>query len=208
MYSDLHLENISDLVIYILIKLSQIISTVINPLVVAPITFGLLIYHDQTHIPRHLLFFISILFTTILPFFTIIYYKKLGKLSAYDAPLRQERIELLVIAAIYNATGFILLDHLGASQLIKGLMFCYAINTAIVWGITIYWKISIHMVGIGGPIIALWFSGFDHPIIMGVIIILVGIARIIVRAHTPAQVITGTIFAMVLAYVELTLFFL
>ena len=99
-------------------------------------------------------------------------------------------------------------DSLGASQLIKGLMFCYAFNTAIVWGITIYWKISIHMVGIGGPIIALWFSGFDHPIIMGVIIILVGIARIILRAHTPAQVITGTIFAMVLAYVELTLLFL
>jgi membrane-associated phospholipid phosphatase len=87
-------------------------------------------------------------------------------------------------------------------------MFCYAINTAIVWGITIYWKISIHMVGIGGPIIALWFSGYNHPIIMGVIIILVGIARIILRAHTPAQVITGTIFAMVLAYVELTLLFL
>ena len=43
---------------------------------------------------------------------------------------------------------------------------------------------------------------------MGVIIILVGIARIILRAHTPAQVITGTIFAMVLAYVELTLLFL
>ena len=112
MYSDLHLENISDLVIYILIKLSKIISTVINPLVVAPITFGLLIYHDQTHNPRHLLFFISILFTTILPFFTIIYHKKLGKLSAYDAPLRQERIELLVIAAIYNAIGFILFRFL------------------------------------------------------------------------------------------------
>ena len=177
-------------------------------MVVAPVTFGLMIYNDQTLISRHLLFFISILFTNILPLFTIIYYKNLGKLSAFDAPLRQERIELLVIAAIYNAIGFILLDHLGASQLIKGLMFCYAINTAIVWRITIYWKISIHMVGIGGPIIALWFSGFEYPIVMGSIIILVSTARVILKAHTPAQVIAGTLFAMVLAYIELKLLFL
>ena len=174
----------------------------------APVTFGLMIYNDQTLYSRHLLFFISILFTNILPLFTIIYYNKLGKLSAFDAPLRQERIELLVIAAIYNAIGFILLDYLGASQLIKGLMFCYAINTAIVWRITIYWKISIHMVGIGGPIIALWFSGFEYPIVMGSIIILVSTARVILKAHTPAQVIAGTLFAMVFAYIELTLLFL
>ena len=74
-------------------------------------------------------------------------------------------------------------------------MFCYAINTAIVWGITIYWKISIHMVGIGGPIIALWFL-FNHPIIMGVIIILVGIAVGYIKSTCSCSS-DNTIFAMV-----------
>ena len=43
---------------------------------------------------------------------------------------------------------------------------------------------------------------------MGAIVIIVGLARIILRAHTPAQVITGTALAMGLAYIELTLLFL
>ena len=87
-------------------------------------------------------------------------------------------------------------------------MFCYAINTAVVWRITRYWKISIHMVGIGGPIVAIWFSGFQYPILMGSIVVLVGLARILLKAHTPTQVVTGTVLALGLAYIELKLLFL
>ena len=193
---------------YTLTKLSKIISLVINPLVVAPFTFGLIVYNDQTLISKHLIFSVSILFTNILPLLTILYYRKVGKLSAFDAPLREQRVELLVIAAMYYAVGFIFLEYLGASLIVKGLMFCYAINTAVVWRITRYWKISIHMVGIGGPIVAIWFSGFQYPILMGSIVVLVGLARILLKAHTPAQVVTGTVLAMGLAYIELKLLFL
>ena len=99
---------------YTLTKLSKIISLVINPLVVAPFTFGLIIYNDQTLISKHLIFSVSILFTNILPLLTILYYRKVGKLSAFDAPLREQRVELLVIAAMYYAVGFIFLEYLGA----------------------------------------------------------------------------------------------
>ena len=54
-------------------------------------------------------FSVSIFFTNILPLLTILYYRKVGKLSAFDAPLREQRIELRVIAAMYNAVGFIFL---------------------------------------------------------------------------------------------------
>ena len=207
-HSEQFLVNIINSNYHTLIKISKIISLVINPLVVAPLTFGLIIYSDQTLISKYLIFSISIFFTSILPLLTILYYRRVGKLSAFDAPLREERIDLLVIAALYNAVGFILLEYLGASPIVKGLMFCYAINTTVVWRITRYWKISIHMVGIGGPIIALWFSGFQYPILMGATVFLVGLARILLKAHTPSQVITGTVLAMGLAYIELTLLFL
>ena len=87
-------------------------------------------------------------------------------------------------------------------------MFCYAINTAIVWQITRYWKISIHMIGVGGPIVALWIYGFNYPLIMLTIIIVVSISRIALNAHTPTQVVAGTALAMILAYFELTYLFL
>ena len=43
---------------------------------------------------------------------------------------------------------------------------------------------------------------------MGSIVVLVGLARILLKAHTPAQVVTGTVLAMGLAYIELKLLFL
>ncbi len=189
-------------------KIHSVISAIFNPLMVAIISFGLIIYDDIILPLDHLLFFIAVIFTTILPFITITYFKKTGKITTLNTPIRKERIELLAISAIYNAFGFILFVTLGASPILKGLMFCYAINTAIVWQITRYWKISIHMIGIGGPIVALWIYGFNYPLIMLTIIIVVSISRIALNAHTLTQVVAGTALAMILAYFELTYLFL
>jgi membrane-associated phospholipid phosphatase len=87
-------------------------------------------------------------------------------------------------------------------------MFCYALNTAIVWRITKYWKISIHLVGIGGPVVALWIHGYKFPILMAITIFIIAISRVRLGAHTVAQVIAGTALAIILAYLELSYLFL
>ena len=87
-------------------------------------------------------------------------------------------------------------------------MFCYALNTAVVWLITLKWKISIHAIGLGGPLVALWLHGFHYPIFMGTLLVLVCTSRVLLKAHTPSQVITGSALAMGLAYIELNLLFL
>tara|TARA_B100001175_G_scaffold233331_1_gene199770 strand:+ start:1233 stop:1829 length:597 start_codon:yes stop_codon:yes gene_type:complete len=191
-----------------LTTISKIISTVINPFLASSITFAFLIYCNPEIKTPHTFFFISFLFSNILQLITIFFFVQSGKVSSIDAPIKEQRIELLAIGSIYYAIGFVLLSYFEAPQLIKGVMFCYAVNTAIVWRITIYWKISIHMIGIGGPFIALWLGGFTYPIIMGTIIILVAISRLVLKAHTPAQIICGLTLAMVLAYIELTYLFL
>ena len=189
-------------------KFSKIISIVINPLLVAPLSFAIIIYLDDSLGMKHNFFFISVLFTNILPLITIYYFVKLGKVSSFDAPIKEQRIELLAIAAIYNAVGFIFLWHMGAPQIVNGLMFCYAVNTAIVWRITMAWKISIHMIGLGGPIVALWLAGHEYPLLMGSILVTVGASRLFLKAHTFSQIIVGMILAMGLAYFELTYLFL
>ena len=87
-------------------------------------------------------------------------------------------------------------------------MFCYAINTGITWLITRYWKISIHMIGLGGPFVALLLSGYNNLFLMAIIITLVYLSRIKLKAHSHAQLIAGTFLAMVLAYIELRYLFL
>lgn len=191
-----------------LTTISKIISTVINPFMASSLTFAILIYFNSTIEIPHTIFLVSFLFSNILQLITIFYFIRLGKVFSIDAPIKEQRIELLAIGAIYYAIGFILLTYLEAPQIIRGVMFCYALNTAIVWRITIYWKISIHMVGICGPIIALWLGGFEYPLTMCITIIIVAISRLILKAHTLAQVICGAVLAMSLAYLELTYLFL
>ena len=199
-----YLENID----ITLKTFSIIISSIINPLLVAPFSFAIIIYFGQPTDTRHLLFLVSIFFSNILPLMTIFYFIRLGKVSSMDAPIKEQRIQLLAIATIYNALGFILLTYFDAPPIVRGLMFCYAVNTAIVWRITRFWKISIHMIGLGGPIVALWLTGFEYPLVMAIAIILVSISRLVLKAHTLSQVIAGTILAMGLAYLELTYLFL
>ena len=184
------------------------ISAFFNPLLVSSMTFGLIIYNDRTHSLDHLNFMIATACTTVLPLVTILYYKKVGKIISIDTPIREERVELLAIACIYNSLGFILLSIFNAPPIVRGLMFCYAINTAVVWKISKYWKISIHMVGIGGPVVALWIHGFKFPVIMFIIIFLVALSRVRLRVHTIAQVMAGTVLAIVLAFFELSYLFL
>jgi len=204
MYFDWSLENIDNP----LKTISKIISALLNPLLVAPISFGIIIYSDGTIDAKNPLFLTSFFFTSALPLITIFYFKHLGKISSLDAPIKEQRIQLLAIAAIYNALGFLLLTYLGAPPIVRGLMFCYALNTAIVWRITMLWKISIHMIGLGGPIVALWLAGFEYPLAMGFTLMIVSISRVVLKAHTPSQVIVGTMLAMGLALIELTYLFL
>ncbi len=186
----------------------RLVSFIINPLMIAPCSFGLLIYFNDLPQMKHTLFLICIIFNTILPLITIFYFIKSGKVTSLDVPIKEQRIQLLAIGAIYHSLGFILLNYFGAPTIVKGVMFCYALNTVIVWAITRYWKISVHMIGLGGPIVALWLAGFHYPKIMGITIILVSISRIVLKAHTPTQVLAGTLLAMILTYIELTYLFL
>ncbi len=94
------------------------------------------------------------------------------------------------------------------APIVQGLMFCYAINTFLVWIITKKWKISIHAIGIGGPVTALWLYGIQVPVIMTLAVIAVCIARVLQKKHTIAQVLTGLIISINFTYLQLKYLFL
>ena len=187
--------------------IAKIISVIFNPLVISPFVFYILIFSNH-NINNYLFFLIAVFFSSILPFSSILYFKKIGKISSLEAPIRKQRLELLMISSLFNSIAYALLSYFDASDIVQGLMFCYAINTAITWLITRYWKISIHMIGLGGPFVALLLSGYNNLFLMALIIILVYLSRIKLKAHNHAQLIAGTFLAILLAYIELKYLFL
>jgi len=178
-------------------------------MMVAPVAFAILVYTDTAkNDNHHLTFFITFLFSTAFSIITVLYLKSQKKISDLDASIREQRIQPLVLGTIYHAIGFILLRILDATPIVQGLMFCYAFNTAIVWIITRRWKISIHAIGLAGPIMALWLHGFYFPITMIFSLVLVSVSRVIIKAHSPLEVISGIILGTGLTFFEIQFLFL
>lgn len=185
------------------------ISLALHPMMVAPVTFAILIYTEPAgNNNLHLTFFIAFFFSTVLSITTVVYLKSQEKISDLDASRREERIQPLVLGTIYCAAGFVPLMIIDATPIVQGLMFCYAVNTFLVWFITKRWKISIHAIGIGGPMTALWLFGIQLPIIMTLAVIAVCTARVILKRHTIAQVLAGIMISMVFTYLQLQYLFL
>ncbi|MBR2394951.1 MAG: hypothetical protein IKA98_05590, partial [Candidatus Methanomethylophilaceae archaeon] len=60
---------------------------------------------------------------------------------------REDRFQPLVIGTLGYVLGAILLYVLDAPDIVWVLMVCYAVVTATITVITLYWKISIHACG-------------------------------------------------------------
>ncbi len=187
---------------------SILISIIFHPLIISIYTFFILIYHNEHNIKNdNEIFIICLLFSTIIPIITVLFLKYKNLISDLDASVKEQRILPLLLAVLYSTLGFISLKYFDANYLVKGLMFCYITNTIVTIIITKYWKISIHTMGVTAPISILYIAGYHYLITMLSITILVGISRIILKAHNLNQVIAGSFLGFILTYIQINLFF-
>ena len=190
-------------------KLALFISIIFNPMIISLGAFGILIF-DRPHISENanVIFFSCFIFSNLIPVLTVLILKKTGRISDLDASRKEQRFMPLFLGILYSGAGFLVLSFLNAGNLTQGLMFCYMINTALIMVITRYWKISIHAAGVAAPIVALWVHGAHFPILMSGMMILVGLSRVILKAHSVSQVFAGHLLGLLLTWIQLYLFFL
>lgn len=143
--------------------------------------------------------------TFVLPVFSIYALHRFG----FVGDLRMEtladrRIPYLVTVAIYTfvATFFTLKLHQfpEVALIITGIAF----SIGAVAVISLYWKISAHAVGANGMLgallgIAIKYANYDlfYPILA--VILVVGLllsARLHLNAHTPSQIVAGSILGL------------
>lgn len=186
-------------------KIANLFSLILHPFIVELTTFSFLSLSLAKN--NLLIIFLSII-PAFLVLFSAIYLKYIGQLSDYNGKIREERLLLISLSVIYHGLGFLLLQFFNSPLIVQGLMFCYSLNTAFVWIITTKWKISIHTIGLGGPLVALYISGIHYPIFMFSLILILCISRLILKVHTPMQVLIGTLFSISFAYLQLKYLFL
>ena len=171
-------------------------------------TFWILIFdHTQLSDNANQIFFFCFLFSNLIPLITVILLKKMGKIDDMDASKKEQRFLPLLLGIFYAGVGFMVLSNLDAQGLVRGLMFCFMTNTVIIIIITKYWKISIHAMGIAGPLTALWIHGFHSYIIIISIAIMLGWSRVNLRAHNITQVLAGYFLGTLLTWAQLVALF-
>ena len=123
----------------------------------------------------------------------------LGVIKSVYMKERKERIIPTVFTGFFYLLGFFLLNRIPVvPSFIKGFMLATILVIAIALAITFFWKISMHMIGIGGltgAVLALSIRfGIDAWMIFSFILLisgLLGSSRLYLNAHTPAQVHCG-----------------
>ncbi|MCJ7552305.1 MAG: hypothetical protein MUO34_00345 [Ignavibacteriaceae bacterium] len=133
--------------------------------------------------------------------FIILRNKKL--LVDSDASIKEERTLPFSIAIVFYIIGFIILNYFEVNIISIAFWFCYISNTIITIFINKHWKISAHAMGSAGPFAALTFVFGLYALIFGIIVVIVGWARIRLKCHTFAQVFAGGVLAFISTYIQM-----
>lgn len=137
-------------------------------------------------------------FTFLLPVLNIFLMYKLKRINSMILSNRNERTFPYIMTAIFYFGLFYLFYDLRIWQTIKIFIFCAGTAILLTAMINLRYKISAHMVGLGG-LLGMVFSlhvllRLDLTIFIGSVILaagLVGSARIILNEHQPSQIYSG-----------------
>jgi hypothetical protein len=185
--------------------LARIVSVIFHPLN-AP-TLGLIfIFTSGTYVSllpfeaKKLITLVVFINTLVLPLIMIPLFQRLGIIKSIHMADHRERLVPIVFTLIPYAFSFYFLRKLPIPGVVPVYMLAASITLVLTLMVTIWWKISIHMVGMGGITgLVFAFSFFFHIDALAIQVLavffsgIVAWARLSLKAHSPGQVYAGFI---------------
>ncbi|WP_372755901.1 hypothetical protein [Labilibaculum sp.] len=184
-------------------KFARILSTVAHP-VFMPLLSVFLIFHSGSIydlVPFRLMSVVYLIVgisTILLPLSILPMLKNQNVISDLALDKRQDRMIPLAASMIFYLLGYYMLQKFPVMQIFADLQLAAVISILTVSIISLKWKISLHMAGIGGLLgmilaFSIEFSSFlQLEFIIGILIAgLLGYSRLKLNLHTPSQVYTG-----------------
>lgn len=184
--------------------LSRGLSIVLHPLLLPVYTVALLLHADPrmgwflSDELRWMLLGMVALMTVAFPLTSTLLMMRSGLVSRLDMPTARERIAPYTITLLYYGFTWYLLTEFPLHPAIGRFFIGTFMALLFTLLITLRWKISAHMVGIGGllgTLVALgWYTvPFLFPWVVAIIMLcgLLGTARLLSGQHTHAQVYAG-----------------
>ena len=202
-----------------MMKFAQFISVLAHPLFMPSYAFSLLMYTNPyinmmiSDSTKNVVIIILSLFTIVLPILTAIILKQLRVIDSIYMKTTEERKWPFVFTLVWYYMAFQLLAKLYIPQSFLLLMLgaISAIGLSLI--ITLRWKVSIHMLGIGGLIGAIIGIShrfqLDHSNLIMLLLIfagLIGFARLKTHSHNYRQVYVGFLLGFLVEWISVLYF--
>ncbi|SIT16897.1 hypothetical protein SAMN05421761_12520 [Belliella pelovolcani] len=195
-------------------KISEIISAVFQPLLMPSLIVGFLLFVlPESEIAggpnKPLIFLVVVANTFVIPLailFVMRYNKVIPSLKMEDRKDRVFPFSMISLLYMVTAYAFYVKDWMDYKLIF--ILFIITICLILLTSISFFWKISAHMLGVGGLLgiilaYSLILSGFNllYPVLGAIILTgAVGTARLYLNAHTPAQVWAGFLLGFLVCF--------
>lgn len=195
--------------------LARIISITFHPLIMPTLGLFIIFYSGLnftffTYEQKRAIFLVVFLSTYAVPlsFMPLFLFKK--TLFHIDMTSSKDRlIPFFLTSAIYFI-AFYFMRKIGIPGFILNFIFSSALAVLFATIITSFWKISVHMIGIGGITglllyLSVQFNADVFPMITSALLFtgLIGSSRLILNSHKPSQVYAGFFLGMAIMFTTL-----
>ncbi len=153
--------------------------------------------------------------TFIIPVLSLYVLKLSGSISSITLDRREERLTPMIYTAImYGITAYMFSTKLELGNMLALYIGISTLLILITGAITIFWKISLHGMGVGG------FIGFilglnqhvrlpHFELLLPLLFLVAGVvlsARLKLNAHSPVQVYVGFVLGICISFVSLIIY--
>ncbi|MCO6500332.1 MAG: hypothetical protein J5I47_08150 [Vicingus serpentipes] len=195
---------------------AKIISTLFHPLII-PLVGVLIIFNSDSYLNYALsnetklsILLLVAMNTLIVPFFVSLFLLITKKIKSFNMETNEERVLPYAFTVLFYIFTLFRLYKEPIPPIIFKFVVGATLAVILAFIINFRWKISAHMIGIGGLIgalisIALLLGVYIIPYVIGGFIVagLLGSARLVLDAHTPTQIYTGFVLGMLCQFAVL-----
>jgi membrane-associated phospholipid phosphatase len=136
---------------------------------------------------------LMVLFTGVIPYAFILLGVRRGKWANHHIPDRAQRPAALLFGVASVLVGLGALVALGAPRELVALAVAMLVGLSVALAITFVWKISIHVAVASGAVVILALVFGPWLYLTATVAVAVAWSRLVLGAHTAAQVIGGAI---------------
>jgi len=197
---------------------SKIISIIFHPLILP--SLGMLVFFNSgsylDFLPfnaKKIILIIVFVSTFVLPLTFVPFFLFQNIIKSIQMETSKERLIPLAISSLMYFFSFYLLNRLGSPEIINRFILAGAVAILVLLILTFKWKISAHMVGIGGftgSLIALSFElqiNLQYYIICAILFSgFIAFSRLQLKMHSPKQVYVGWFTGLLTTFLFITLF--